>query len=161
MYNADSLNISTITQKFKEFFSKHNEKHSIPICNILYQCNISTKYSPHSTGWIIIVLTFYEQIAETNTKLITLISTFMTYHSLGFLSQTTIPVKSCGRVNGFHMSVKQLSSNIKTQISNLVFTTRFWNNLHQVRLKSIDWKSKQYKALGAIKPKSLNRITTV
>ena len=31
----------------------------------------------------------------------------------------------------------------------------FWNNLHQV-LK-IDWKAKQFKVLGAIKPKGLNK----
>jgi len=31
---------------------------------------------------------------------------------------------------------------IKTKISNLVRTTRFWNNLHQVRSKSKDWKAK-------------------
>ena len=31
---------------------------------------------------------------------------------------------------------------IKTWISNLMRTTRFWNNLHQVRSKSIDWKLK-------------------
>ena len=31
---------------------------------------------------------------------------------------------------------------IKTYISNLVRTTRFWNNLHQVRSESKDWKAK-------------------
>ena len=31
---------------------------------------------------------------------------------------------------------------IKTLISNLVHTMRFWNNLHQVRSKSKDWKVK-------------------
>jgi uncharacterized membrane protein len=43
---------------------------------------------------------------------------------------------------------------IKTYISNLVSTTRFWNNLHQVHSKSKDWnnlhqvssKSKDWKA---------------
>jgi hypothetical protein len=30
-------------------------------------------------------------------------------------------------------------------------TTRFWNNLHQLRSKSKDWKAN---ILGAIKPKS-------
>ncbi len=32
--------------------------------------------------------------------------------------------------------------NDKTQISSLVHTTRFWNNLHQVRLKSKGWSAK-------------------
>jgi hypothetical protein len=36
-------------------------------------------------------------------------------------------------------------------MSNLVHTTRFWNNLHQVRSKSKDWKAKYLKVLGAIK----------
>ena len=31
---------------------------------------------------------------------------------------------------------------LKTQISNLVHTTRLWNNLHQIRSKSKDWKAK-------------------
>jgi hypothetical protein len=31
---------------------------------------------------------------------------------------------------------------VKTYISNLVRATRFWNNLHQVRSKSKDWKAK-------------------
>jgi len=30
----------------------------------------------------------------------------------------------------------------KKQISNLVCTRRFWNNLHRVRSKSEDWKAK-------------------
>jgi len=30
----------------------------------------------------------------------------------------------------------------KTQISNLVPTTRYWNNLHQVRSTLKDWKVK-------------------
>jgi hypothetical protein len=34
---------------------------------------------------------------------------------------------------------------INTYISNLVFMTRFWNNIHQVRSWSIDWKAKWYK----------------
>jgi len=33
------------------------------------------------------------------------------------------------------------TSGIKTQILNLVRKTCFWNNLHQVRSKSKDWKS--------------------
>ena len=42
---------------------------------------------------------------------------------------------------------------IKTQISNLVRTTRFWNNHQQVRSKSKDWKANEFekKILGAIK----------
>jgi hypothetical protein len=49
--------------------------------------------------------------------------------------------------------------NKNVDISNLVRTTRFWNNLHQVRLKSKDWKAKLFKdlgekcILGAITPK--------
>jgi hypothetical protein len=31
---------------------------------------------------------------------------------------------------------------IKSYISNLVHTTRFWNNLHQVRSILNDWKAK-------------------
>jgi len=31
---------------------------------------------------------------------------------------------------------------MKTKISNLERTTRFWNNHHQVRTKSKDWKTK-------------------
>jgi len=50
---------------------------------------------------------------------------------------------------------------IKTDISNLVRTTRFWNNLHQVRSKSKDWKAKKFKSLGAIKPKGLSRIAKI
>jgi len=38
---------------------------------------------------------------------------------------------------------------------------RFWNNLHQVRSKSKDWKAKEFKVLGAIKPKGLNRIAKI
>ena len=38
----------------------------------------------------------------------------------------------------------------------LIRTTRFWNNLHQVRSQSKDWKTKQFKVLGTIKPKTLN-----
>jgi hypothetical protein len=34
------------------------------------------------------------------------------------------------------------SISIKTQISNLVRTTRFWNNLQHVRLKPTNWKAK-------------------
>ena len=36
-------------------------------------------------------------------------------------------------------------------------STRFWNNLHQVRSKSKDWKAKKFKVLGAIQPKGLKR----
>jgi hypothetical protein len=32
-----------------------------------------------------------------------------------------------------------------------VRTTRFWNNHHQIRSKSKDWKTKQFNVLGAIK----------
>ena len=46
---------------------------------------------------------------------------------------------------------------IKTYISNLVRTTPFWNNLHQVRSKLKDWKAKQFKVLGEIKPKAHKR----
>jgi hypothetical protein len=38
---------------------------------------------------------------------------------------------------------------------------RFWNNLHQVRSKSKDWKAKYFKDLGAIKPKGINRIAKI
>jgi hypothetical protein len=41
-----------------------------------------------------------------------------------------------------------------------VRTTRSWNNLHQVRSKSKDWKVK-YFFLEAIKPKGLNRIAKI
>ena len=40
-------------------------------------------------------------------------------------------------------------------------TTRFWNNLHQVRSKSKAWKAKYLKILGAIKPKTLYRIAKI
>jgi len=33
---------------------------------------------------------------------------------------------------------------INTYISNLVRTTRFWDNLHQVRSKSKGWKTSPY-----------------
>ena len=36
-------------------------------------------------------------------------------------------------------------------------TTRFWDNLYQVHSKSKDWKAKEFKALGAIKPKWRNQ----
>jgi hypothetical protein len=39
-------------------------------------------------------------------------------------------------------AISDQSLQIKTYISNLVRTTRFWNNLHQVRSKSKDWKEK-------------------
>jgi len=35
----------------------------------------------------------------------------------------------------------QCSRIMKTQISNLVRTTRFWNNRNQVRSRSTDWKA--------------------
>jgi hypothetical protein len=38
-----------------------------------------------------------------------------------------------------------------------VRTTRFWDNLYQVHSKSKDWKAKEFKALGAIKPKGRNQ----
>jgi hypothetical protein len=34
-----------------------------------------------------------------------------------------------------------------------VCTTRFWNNLHEVRSKSKDWKVKKFKVFGTIKAK--------
>jgi len=40
----------------------------------------------------------------------------------------------------------------------IVIKTRFWNNLHQVRSESKDWKAKYFKLLGAIKPMGINRI---
>jgi hypothetical protein len=43
----------------------------------------------------------------------------------------------------------------------LISFTRFCDNLHQVRLKSKDWKAKYLKVLGAIKPKGLSRITKI
>ena len=48
---------------------------------------------------------------------------------------------------------------VKTQISYLVRTTRFWNNLHQVRSTSKDQKAKSFILLGALKLKlkGLNR----
>jgi len=42
-----------------------------------------------------------------------------------------------------------------------VRTTRFLNNLYQVRSQSKVWKAKYFKLLGAIKPKGLNRIYTI
>jgi hypothetical protein len=48
----------------------------------------------------------------------------------------------------------KLFHNKKRGIANLVCITRFWNNLHQVRLKSKDWKSKKFNVLGAIKTSS-------
>jgi hypothetical protein len=39
--------------------------------------------------------------------------------------------------------------------------TRVWNNLHQVRSKSKDWKAKKFKVLGAIKLKGLNMIAKI
>jgi hypothetical protein len=50
---------------------------------------------------------------------------------------------------------------IKTLISNLVCTRRFWNNRHQVRSKSNDWKAKKIQVLGTIKPKGINRIAEI
>ena len=48
----------------------------------------------------------------------------------------------------------KIIARIKTQISNLVRTYRFQNNLDQVPSKSKDQKAKQFKISGAIKPKS-------
>ena len=39
---------------------------------------------------------------------------------------------------------------IKTYISNLVRTARFWNILQQVRSRSKDWNDKKFKVLRAI-----------
>ena len=50
---------------------------------------------------------------------------------------------------------------IKTLIANLVRTARFWNNPHQIRSKSKDWKATQLKVVGATKPKGLNRIARI
>ena len=36
------------------------------------------------------------------------------------------------------------------------FSVLFQNNLHHVRSKSKNWKAKQLKGLGAIKPKGVN-----
>jgi len=46
----------------------------------------------------------------------------------------------------------------KTWISNLVRTTRFCDNLHQVSSKSKYLKAKQFNVLGAIQPKGLYRL---
>jgi len=40
----------------------------------------------------------------------------------------------------WHISTILYSKTIKTYLSNLVRTTRFWNNLHQVLSISKDWK---------------------
>ena len=45
----------------------------------------------------------------------------------------------------FKSRVLYCNFRIKTLISNLVPTTHFWNNLHQVRSKSKDWKAKYFK----------------
>ena len=39
------------------------------------------------------------------------------------------------------------SAAIKTKISNLLHTTHFWNNLHQVHSKSKCWKTKSLKSV--------------
>jgi len=39
--------------------------------------------------------------------------------------------------------------------------TRFWNNLHQVRSKSKDWKANWFKFVLAIQPKGLSKIITL
>jgi hypothetical protein len=44
---------------------------------------------------------------------------------------------------------------------NFVRITHLWNNLHQVRSKSKDWKAKLFGSFGARKPKSLNRIVKI
>ena len=46
---------------------------------------------------------------------------------------------------------------IKMQISNLVCSTRFWNNIHQVRSKSKYWKAKFIKVVGNNKTKGLKQ----
>jgi hypothetical protein len=50
--------------------------------------------------------------------------------------------------------IYKLFHNKKRGIANLVCITRFWNNLHQVRLKSKDWKSQKFNVLGPIKTSS-------
>ena len=48
---------------------------------------------------------------------------------------------------------------MKTYIYNLLCTTRFWNNLHQVTSKSKDWKAKKLTSLlGAGYRRASNRI---
>ena len=41
------------------------------------------------------------------------------------------------------------------------FSVRFQNNLHHVRSKAKNWKAKQLKGLGAIKPKGVNWIPII
>jgi len=43
--------------------------------------------------------------------------------------------------------------NMQTQISDVIHTVRFWNNLHHVGSTSKDWKTKWFKVFGARKPK--------
>ena len=43
--------------------------------------------------------------------------------------------------------MNRILNEIKMLVSKLVHTTRFWNKLHQVNLKSKDWKSKSFKSL--------------
>ena len=50
---------------------------------------------------------------------------------------------------------------IKTQISNLVGATRFWNNLHHVDQHQKIRKPNNLKEFGSNKPKSLNRIANM
>ena len=42
---------------------------------------------------------------------------------------------------------------ITTQISNLVRTMRFWNNLHQIGSKSKVWKANNFTIFGSYKTK--------
>jgi len=42
----------------------------------------------------------------------------------------------------YHKTAKQNVVLKKAQISYLVHTTRFWNNLHPARSRSNDWKTK-------------------
>ena len=51
-----------------------------------------------------------------------------------------------------HQSINQ---SIK---SNLVRTTRFWNNLHQIHSKSKHWKDKWLKSFGSRNTSALNQI---
>ena len=44
---------------------------------------------------------------------------------------------------------------IHTYILNVVRTTRYWNNIHQVCSKLKDWKAKYLKVLEAIQPQDL------
>ena len=64
---------------------------------------------------------------------------------------------------GVRMGNLLRQKNKKTQMSNLVRTTRFWNNLHQTRSKPKDLKVKHFKVFESNKPQgskqeSRNRI---